>query len=302
VRDADTTADGSARLLRLSRVAVLTYTVVDPALGVATVLLADTGFPLSAAGPAVLSIALAAALTAAALRAPLRRCGLVLLGITVALAGAAVAQLHGLGWSFLYVPAALVAVALPVGWAVGLVVVLTAVAGPLALTVGDPDYALYFTMGVPVAIVPLIVAVRLVRTVHEVRAARAELARDAVVRERLRIDRELAETVGAALADVVARGELAQQALRDDVPGVREELRGLSATSRRCLAGARRLVRGYREGPLRDQVRTAHRLLAAAGVADQVEPGPADDAAARAALRTQVARLLGGADPAGTNR
>ena len=68
------------------------------------------------------------------------------------------------------------------------------------MAAGGQDTALYRTLGVPIAILPLSLLVRLVRAVREPESARSDLVREAIVRERLRIDDDLRATVATAPA------------------------------------------------------------------------------------------------------
>jgi two-component system sensor histidine kinase DesK len=206
------------------------------------------------------------------------------------------------GWGLLYAPSALIAVALSQVWSVTFLVGLAAVPAPLAAALGHRDYALFWTLGIPFAVLPLVLAVRLIRAVRWLETARQELAREAIVRERLRIDGDLSSTVAVALTGIVEQGERLKALIVAGSPTADPELRALSTAARRSLAEARRLVRGYREVTLRAELETAGTILAAAGIRVRMEPdgGPrADrlDATTRAALRSQVIRLLATGDP-----
>ncbi|WP_232663124.1 hypothetical protein [Pseudonocardia sp. TRM90224] len=126
---------------------------------------------------------------------------------------------------------------------------------------------------------------------HQLRAARAELAAQAVLRERLRIDDDLAGTVGAELRGIA----VGATALRDEDPvTVERELRSLVEGSRRTLAAARRMIRAYQRVPLRAELDTAVALLEAAGIPTRLTVPRGDlvsDELARA-LRSAVDRLL----------
>lgn len=102
---------------------------------------------------------------------------------------------------------------------------------------------------------------------HQLRAARAELAAQAVLRERLRIDDELAGTVGAELR-AIAVGATALSA--EDPATAERELRSLVEGSRRTLAATRRMIRAYQRVPLRAELDTAVALLEAAGVSTRL--------------------------------
>lgn len=90
--------------------------------------------------------------------------------------------------------------------------------------------------------IALAVLVWLIRAVRELNAARRHLADQAVIVERQRIDNEVASTLGAALEQIVARGEAAL-ALAETASGqCAAELSALTAQSRDTLARARAAV------------------------------------------------------------
>lgn len=125
----------------------------------------------------------------------------------------------------------------------------------------------------------------------QLRAARADLAAQAVLRERLRIDDELTGTVGAELRAIAAGAAT----LRGADPGRAErELRVLVDGSRRTLAAARRMIRAYQRVPLRAELDAAVALLAAAGIPTTLTlpRGELDSAELAGALRSAIDQLL----------
>jgi len=160
------------------------------------------------------------------------------------------------------------------------------------------QYGALDVMDVMWAGVALAVLVWLTRTVRELDAARRQLAAKAVIIERQRIDNEVAGTLGTALEQIVARGELAQ-ALAESAPSLSvRELEALTARSRDTLAQARALLSGYRGVSAEAELRAAVTLLSAAGIRaslslDCQEELPAElPETVRAALRETVARAL----------
>ena len=126
---------------------------------------------------------------------------------------------------------------------------------------------------------------------HQLRAAREELAAQAVVGERLRIDDELTGTVGAELGAIA----VGAAALRDADPATAErELRVLVDRSRRTLHAARGMIRSYQRVPLRAELDTAVALLEAAGIRTTMRLPPGELAGSELAgsLRASVERLL----------
>jgi len=160
------------------------------------------------------------------------------------------------------------------------------------------EYVSFDTVDVVWGGVAMAVLVWLVRGIRELEVARQHLAARAVVVERRRIDDEVDRTVGAALARIIASGEAAAGLVRDDPDAAARELSQLTAKSRRALAEARGVLTGYREVSLEAELRAAATLLAAAGIAADVElPGaglpPELPEPLRARLRTLVAQALG---------
>ena len=195
----------------------------------------------------------------------------------------------------LYMLAALVLVSVRRPLSFLLYGVLVAAPTPLTFAFGQPQWALYFTAGLLTFSMPLAAGIWLIRGVRALQAARLALAEEAVVRERLRIDGELRETVGAGLEKIVVGGEGAVGLVASDPPASGRELRGLVGGARRTLAEARRMVTRYREVSLRAELETAATLLSAAGIDVRLElpPGETMDAGERAILRREIARLLG---------
>jgi two-component system sensor histidine kinase DesK len=168
---------------------------------------------------------------------------------------------------------------------------------PIAFGLNAPAWASYFSVGTVMYGASVAVPIWLIAAARELQEARLLLADDAVVRERIRIDRELGPTVDAALARIADRGELAHERARHDPGAAAIEVRSLVDSARQTMADVRRLIRGYQVVPLRAELRTTMRLLAAAGIETQlvVPPGelPAtlrDDQ--RRQLRSSIATLL----------
>lgn len=115
---------------------------------------------------------------------------------------------------------------------------LVAATTPFALALGGSADDFWY----PTEVLWLYALVALVAAVRRLEQARRELAEQALLRERLRIDDELRATVGVALADLADRGDrLTGSPEVDDPPA---ELAELVAAARRSLAQARRIVRG----------------------------------------------------------
>jgi two-component system sensor histidine kinase DesK len=177
------------------------------------------------------------------------------------------------------------------------VAVLAAATAPLAIALGDPEWAPYLAATVVWRGGAVFVLVWLVGATRRLQAAREALAEEAVARERLRMDRELRSTLGAALEAIAAKGQQAAALAVQDPTLAEGELEGLVEGSRRTLADARRLVNGYQQPSLRAELESATILLTAAGIHTRVVLAAGElperlEAAPRAALRAAVARLL----------
>ena len=192
---------------------------------------------------------------------------------------------------------ALVLVLVPRPWSFVLAAGLAAAPALLAIWFGHPNSAGFFTFSLLIHGVTLAMLVWLVAKAREARDAREALAREAVIRERLRIDDELRQTLGTALEGVAARASRAGRLAAVDPAASAREIAAATDNARRTLAEARRMVTRYRAVSLRAEVSTAAALLAAAGIRTRVDL-PADDedqetpARLRTALHAGTARLL----------
>ncbi|MFI7679411.1 sensor histidine kinase [Actinophytocola sp. NPDC049390] len=138
---------------------------------------------------------------------------------------------------------------------------------------------------------------RLTALVVAVQDARSEMARVAVVRERLRFARDLHDVLGYSLSAITLKIELAHR-LVDRAPqeaGV--QLLESLEISRSALADARTVATGYRELSLDDERRSAVSVLQAAGVDVRVNVEHSDlparvSTVLATALREGVTNLL----------
>jgi signal transduction histidine kinase len=190
-------------------------------------------------------------------------------------------------------------IAAPWRWSLPGLAVLAGIQVPfaLALPVIIPSPAAYFVTTLLWRTSAVFVPVWLVSAVRQLERARRELAQDAVLRERQRVDAQLRDTIGAALASIVARGQLSAALAGSDPGAAGPQLAALVDTSRSTLADTRRLLSGYHQPSLWAELETAASLLAAAGITTRLAlpPGnPPDiaDAEFRSGLRATTARLL----------
>ncbi|MET9066612.1 sensor histidine kinase [Streptosporangium sandarakinum] len=107
---------------------------------------------------------------------------------------------------------------------------------------------------------------RLVVVSRELARARTELAEAAVLRERLRISRDLHDGLGSSLTAVALKGDLARRLVRRDPAAAEAELAELVGVAREAAQDVRQVARGYREMSLTGETHRAVALLEASGV------------------------------------
>nr|WP_240895869.1 sensor histidine kinase [Kineococcus siccus] len=121
----------------------------------------------------------------------------------------------------------------------------------------------------------LAVLLRALTTYQELERARAELALAEVLRERVRVSRDLHDLLGRNLTAVSLKVELArrhQRAGREDQ--LRTELDEVLALSHAAATDLRALVTGYRALSLESELGAARRLLGDAGIGCEVDADP----------------------------
>lgn len=118
----------------------------------------------------------------------------------------------------------------------------------------------------------LYLVLRSVTTYRELERARAELSRAAVLRERLRVSRDLHDLLGRNLSAISLKTELARRYQRSGrAEAVTSELDQVLALSHAAAADLRALVAGYRAMSLRTELTAAVRLLTDAGIRCEVD-------------------------------
>ncbi|MEV5409933.1 histidine kinase [Thermopolyspora sp. NPDC052614] len=137
----------------------------------------------------------------------------------------------------------------------------------------------------------------LIQVAHELRAARAELARAAISAERLRIARDLHDVLGQRLTEVVLKSEVSARLVAASPERAAAEMRQVSRSARAILAEVRATVSGYREVTLDSELATAREIATAAGVELTVRlppdpPPPAVATAAAWVVREGVTNVL----------
>jgi signal transduction histidine kinase len=190
-------------------------------------------------------------------------------------------------------------IVLPWRWSLPGLAALAVISVPfaLALPIIIPSPGAYFVTTLLWRTSAVFVPVWLVSAVRQLERARHELAEDAVLRERQRVDAELRDTLGVALASIVARGQRSTALAGSDPVAAGPQLAALVETSRGTLADTRRVLSGYHQPSLWAELETAAALLAAAGIATRLalpagDPPDIVDAEFRSGLRSTTARLL----------
>lgn len=206
----------------------------------------------------------------------------------------AVLPVVGVQWlGALYPLAASALLVLRPPWSFTAFGVLLAVPVPVAFAFGEPEWAPYFAVGLPLTGLVLSVPVWLIAAVRELRAARHRLAGEAVVRERMRVEAELHETLGTALSAIATTGERAAELLTHAPDQAATHLREVAGAARATLSTARRQGAAWRQGPARAELDTAVVLLRAAGIDAELRvPSGEVSSAQLTELHAQVARLL----------
>jgi two-component system sensor histidine kinase DesK len=200
--------------------------------------------------------------------------------------------------------AVLAAVYLRPRWSVPAVAALAAV--PAAMVAAGHDLALghYFVQNTVFWALIMGALIWLARAAARLRASRPELAGSAVIAERVRIDEELGASLGAELEQLIAAGQRAARAARDDPATAERELRALTGAARSALAQTRRIVSRYQAITVRSELSTAVALLAAAGIPADVDVpaevlGRALDSERLAGFRSGLTTMLHDQAPGG---
>ncbi|MFH8393131.1 sensor histidine kinase [Streptomyces sp. NPDC018036] len=130
-------------------------------------------------------------------------------------------------------------------------------------------YGTFLSTMVTAAILSLSEAVR------ELRAAREELARRAVEKERMRFSRDLHDLLGHTLSVIVVKSEAARRLAPRDLDAALVQVTDIESVGRQALTEIREAVTGYREGSLATELDGARSALSAARVEPVVrQSGP----------------------------
>ncbi|MGW0282911.1 sensor histidine kinase [Streptomyces sp. NPDC003236] len=200
-------------------------------------------------------------------RAPATRVALVLMGLLTTALGLG----YGGSWLMFFPLLGLATGATLRGpWLGRVGLLLTVYAGAVsAVRDGWSDaaniaYATFLSSMVTAAILGLSEAVR------ELRAAREELARRAVEKERLRFSRDLHDLLGHTLSVIVVKSEAARRLAPRDMDAALGQIGDIESVGRQALTEIREAVTGYREGSLATELARARSALLAASVEPEV--------------------------------
>ena len=159
---------------------------------------------------------------------------------------------------------------LPLGWGgalVGLMMLYEGVA--LGLSADYAVVTLFYVVTVPTTGAMTYALVRFVRVTAELEQARAGLADAAVLKERLRISRDLHDGLGRSLTAIALKGDLASRLMDRDPGSARAEVGELVQVAREAAQDVRHVARGFRAMSLTGEVDRAVALLESSGVGCQ---------------------------------
>lgn len=131
-----------------------------------------------------------------------------------------------------------------------------------------PQFALVVYTTVSTVITGLVIygLSRMSSLITELHETRAELARLAVFKERLRFARDLHDLLGYSLSAITLKSELTRRLVTRNPERALAELDEIRQISRQSLADVRQLASGYRDMSLADEARAARSVLMAADI------------------------------------
>jgi len=146
----------------------------------------------------------------------------------------------------------------------------------LSIVVGLLTHLTRFEIGQGVLYVLVVGAVtmslvRFSATSRELRLAREEIARLAVMNERLRIARDLHDLLGHNLSLIALKSELARRLIAVAPEQATTEISDIETVARTTLQEVREAVASYRQPTLASELQGAQEILAAAGIAYRYE-------------------------------
>ncbi|GAA3468856.1 hypothetical protein GCM10018965_034090 [Nonomuraea roseola] len=184
----------------------------------------------------------------------------------------------------------------PRSWALA-AVFLAAQVPPIALTYGDLPIVLYAVFGTIAVALFVYGLSRLSGLIAALEAARRELARNAVARERDRLARDLHDVLGFSLSAVVLRGELAARLKDSDPDRAAAQAAALTPLVERARLELASVTGDQVRLSLEEELPTLLATLALVGVRAEVTVAPAPsapevDSVVATALREGVTNVL----------
>jgi two-component system sensor histidine kinase DesK len=117
----------------------------------------------------------------------------------------------------------------------------------------------------------IVLLARLSDALRELHAARNQLARQAVMEERLRLARDLHDLLGHTLSMIALKSELAGRLIEKDPSQAAQEIHEVESAARQALREVREAVAGYRQPTLHTELEGARQILEAAGITCAIE-------------------------------
>lgn len=137
------------------------------------------------------------------------------------------------------------------------------------ITFHSADWISYYLAATMILGLVVFGMTRLSQLVAQLAAMRGELARMAVVQERLRFARDLHDLLGYSLSTITLKSELAYRLVQHRPERAQRELAEILEAARQALADVRQVASGYRDMVLEAEVDSVQRMLETVGV--QVE-------------------------------
>jgi two-component system sensor histidine kinase DesK len=226
----------------------------------------------------------------------------MLIGITLLVLFLSLAYGSAFTWLFLGV-SAISGVILPARRAFWTVMGLTLLTLGISVVVSGGILATDWLQVIPLTLlvrglgVDMTGLIGLAGVLRELNLARQELARRAVMEERLRMARDLHDLLGRSLSLITLKSELAGRLVDKDPSQAIQEIHEVERVARQALREVRQAVAGYRQQSLGEELNGARQILEAAGITCRIEHAaeiipPEIDTALAWAVREGVTNVI----------